>query len=858
MALINAAVLLAFALRFLDDGIPTRYWLAYLRHAPFLTIVSLAVMYAFGVNRTIWRYASTRTISSIVQATSVSTVLLAAWNMVASGQPFPRSVLALTWMSQIFLIGGSRLLWRLYKEQGLPRPHKRVHRVLIAGAGDAGEMLAREMSRNRGESRAIGFVDDNPLKQGTAVDRVRVLGTTFDIPWILREKKVDEVIIAAPSAPARLVRDIVRCCEEANVRCRTLPDLDHFMKGSAALVQVRDIELEDLLGREQVPMDMQGVSEFLSGRVVLVTGAGGSIGSELCRQIAPFQPRRIIMLDHCENRLCYSQLELAAQAPALAVTTVVGDIKDAVGMERLFQKERPDVVFHAAAHKHVNFLENSPREAVLNNIIGTRNVAEAAERARVGHFVFISTDKAVNPSSVMGASKRACEMLVQCISRHGITSFVSVRFGNVLGSDGSVVPIFRRQIARGGPVTVTHPDARRYFMTVSEAARLVVQAGALGRAGQVYVLDMGEQLRVLDVARQLIRLSGLIEGRDMEIRYTGLRPGEKLEEELLTREERSRVTEHRRIYVWDAGAADERELRTHIDALFEAAVDGETETIRAALQALVPEYGPVRDALPVTSSADTEPVRRKPLSVPVAVVSDGALPSWKRTLDIAVGSLTLAVAVPVAGVIVLAKLCTGATPIFAREERVGVNRRLIESRRRAETQMPIDRRRRERRNRRLPGKPFVCWRFAVAPERRKGVSGHVDFLVRNYRLDKLPYLLSVVKGDMSLVGPKAEKLSVVQSLRWESGVYAERFLVVPGLTGPAQAIGCPDHHQEGFSRRVEYDLFYVHHRSLSLDVRMLVRTLPVLLAGRRRTSNAWRGQNSLVDGAMPGTGGLRN
>lgn len=834
--LINLAFALAFALRFMDEGVPSRYQMAYLRHAPFLTIMTMSVMHVFGVNRTIWRYASTRTLVSLAQAITVSTGLLALWNTIAYGQPFPRSVVAFSWMTQMFLIGGSRIAWRLFKEQGLPWRRASRRRVLIAGAGDAGEMLAREMNRKPGSAgKPIGFVDDDPLKKGTAVDRVRVLGTTFDIPRILEEKKIDEVIIAAPSAPAKLVRDIVRCCQEASVKCRTLPDLAHFVHGSDALVQVRDVELEDLLGREPVSIDMEGVAGLLSGRVVLVTGAGGSIGSELCRQIAPFNPDRLVLVDHCENRLCFTQLDLASRFASVSHECIVGDIKDRVGMFHLFQRIRPDVVFHAAAHKHVGFLENAPREAVLNNVAGTLNVAEAAERSGAQKFVFISTDKAVNPSSVMGASKRVCEMLVQCLSRHGTTDFVSVRFGNVLGSDGSVVPIFRRQIASGGPVTVTHSRARRYFMTVSEASRLVIQAGALGRGGQVYVLDMGEQVRVLDVARQMIRLSGLEPEKDVEIRFTGLRPGEKLEEELLTDEERSRVTEHEKIFAWDAGIPDEAVLRDQTARMIEAAVAGNPDAVRSSLMAVVPEYLPASGLTSIPSDVEDEAEAPAAAPAPRWVPETDPHPAWKRSIDVLVGGMLAVAAAPLVVAVAAVKVCIGAKPILLREERVGTNRRRLE-RRGGRHSMPIDRRHRNRRTRPLPGQPISCLRFATAAADRPGggAAGHVDRFVRRYRLDKLPYLAGVLMGDLSLVGPKPEKMSFVAGMEWEVGDYPERFLVVPGLTGVAQARRCPDHHEQGFVRRVGYDLYYVRHRSLGLDVRTLVRTVPVLLAGRGR------------------------
>jgi lipopolysaccharide/colanic/teichoic acid biosynthesis glycosyltransferase/nucleoside-diphosphate-sugar epimerase len=564
----------------------------------------------------------------------------------------------------------------------------------------------------------------------------------------------------------------------------------------------------------------------------MVTGAGGSIGSELTRQVAGFEPAEMVLLDHAENGLYYVHNELVAQHPGLPLHPVVVDIQDAEGVELAFQRFRPQLVFHAAAHKHVPLLESSPREAVLNNIRGTQNLVSCADRHGVEKFVLISTDKAVNPTSVMGASKRVCEMILQSHSQRSRTGFVAVRFGNVLGSDGSVIPLFQKQIARGGPITVTHPEARRFFMTIPEAVRLVLQAGVIGKGGEVLLLDMGEQVRIVDLARQLIRMSGMREGDDIEIHFTGLRPGEKLYEELHSDEERTRMTRHDRILVWDLDAPDETELLAEIDQLVVLARRGDPDAIKRQLHRIVPEYAePQLD--PVAPSVATSPLVELP-GAPQLERSPAAQREWpdvvRGLVEAALASLVIALFSPLWALLILEARRRGEASCLVHEVRIGRTRRR-EQRRATRLAAAIDRRSIERRTQDLLGAPIRCSRFRTD-------LGPVGRWVAARRLDKLPFLLNVIRGEMALVGPKPEKEELV--LRWAGVVpeYHRRFSVLPGVTGLAQVSDCADSNAEGVIRRVKYDLYYIDHRSLLLDLRTLLRTVRVVWARTRRPAGA--------------------
>jgi FlaA1/EpsC-like NDP-sugar epimerase/lipopolysaccharide/colanic/teichoic acid biosynthesis glycosyltransferase len=822
--LLNAAVLAALALRF-EGEIPARFLQSFSNSAAPYTIAMLLLINVTGVNRSIWRYAGVPTVLVLVRTLFLGFALLFVVNLVPQVRLFPASVAILSWIIATAAIVTSRLAWKLVRTprlRGLPGAGTRI---LVVGAGDVGAMLAREMRRSNQElGEPVGFVDDDLEKLGRRIENLPVLGTTFDIPRLLPEKRIRQVLIAAPTAPSRLVRQVVQFCQEAGVECRTIPALSDFIAGKGALGQVREIRIDDLLGREPVVIDFEGIAERVRGRTVLVTGAGGSIGSELCRQLARFSPSRLVALDHGENRLCFLGLELEENFPELTLTQVVGDVRDERGVLDLFKLYRPNIVFHAAAHKHVHFLERTPREAVLNNILGTRSVARAATQSGVDTFVFISTDKAVNPSSVMGASKRACEIMLQAMSGPGArTRFVAVRFGNVLGSDGSVIPIFQRQLAKGGPLTVTHPDVRRYFMTIPEASQLVIQAALFGNSGDVFVLDMGEQVRILDVAEELIRLSGLRPGIDISIRFVGLRPGEKLEEELLTDSERTRVTQHRKIFRLELDPVDPAVISARVERLEQLAQDGTPDLIRAALAELVPEY---RTFTPEPLPAPEPMTGRRAVAAPIARVAPRREPKSRRPVEAAAAGLLLLLLSPVVGVLLLLYRLSGSAQLrFVREERIGQNRR-SRDRRHAGDGVPIDRRYNDRRVRPLPGQPFVSYHIELVRRKQSSLQrGLTRFLLR-YRLDRVLLLWSVFRGEMSLVGPSA-RLATETSFRqdWTSAwVFARR----PGLTGPGEVLSGSGYDR---SRAELYDGFCARYGGARLDVETLLRAVGGLLRG---------------------------
>jgi FlaA1/EpsC-like NDP-sugar epimerase len=590
--LLQACVAGALLLRF-DGAVPQGAWDAYRAIAPWFTVLSLAGFLAAGLYHGLWRYAGLASLLQVLRGVTISAAVLGVIRLLSPATPLPWSLIPLVWLLELAGLGGARLGWRLLREGALGGTRDRALPALVIGAGQAGVHLLQDLRRAAagGEVlRPVGILDEDPRLTGRLIEGVRVWGTLAGLPRALAEHEIARVVISDAGLPARAVREIVRACDAAGVRVKTLRGLSELAPGRAGSAQVRDVRIEDLLGREPVRLETAELASFLKGQRVLVTGAGGSVGSELARQAATFEPEQLVLLDHAENGLYFLHAELAAARPGQAPLAVVADIKDPEGVALAFGRFRPTVVLHAAAHKHVSLLEENPREAVLNNVLGTRLLVDAAEAHGVEKFVLISTDKAVNPASVMGASKRVCEMLLQARARTSRTRFVAVRFGNVLGSDGSVIPLFQRQIERGGPLTVTHPDARRYFMTIPEAVRLVLQAAAMGRGGEVFLLDMGEQVRILDLARQLIRMSGLREGEDVEIIYTGLRAGEKLFEELHSHAEQARMTRHERVLRWELDAPEAAALTRGVEELVALAVAGDGEAIRRCLARLVPEY----------------------------------------------------------------------------------------------------------------------------------------------------------------------------------------------------------------------------------------------------------------------------
>ncbi len=501
------------------------------------------------------------------------------------------SVIMLDLFTTIMLLSGVRMLVRLYHEEFFAERRGAARRFLIIGAGNAGEALLREMMRRRDTPyHVVGFVDDDPNKYRMQIHGVPVLGTVDQLPQLCQKYSVDELAIAIPSATPKQMRRVVQICQGTKLRFSTVPSLTDIASGKLKVSQIREVEINDLLGREEVKLDLEGIQRFLRGKTVLVTGAGGSIGSEMCRQVCEFEPTRLLLVEQAENPLFFIERELRKEHPGVPLETLVCDITDRVRVDQIFDRFRPEVVIHAAAHKHVPLMEINPGEAVKNNVIGTMNVADAADRTGAENFVMISTDKAVNPTSIMGSTKRIAEMYIQDLNKTSQTHFVTVRFGNVLGSNGSVVPIFKRQIAEGGPVTVTHPEMRRYFMTIPEASRLVLQAAAIGEGGEIFVLDMGEPVKIVDLARELITLSGFRPGEDIEIVFTGLRPGEKLFEELSIAGEDMIPTVHPKIAVWKNIPKDRQFLRANIQRLIEAAYTQDYQKIVEVIKVLIPEY----------------------------------------------------------------------------------------------------------------------------------------------------------------------------------------------------------------------------------------------------------------------------
>ncbi len=592
LLLLNLCLILSFYLRF-ESG-----WLNYFDYIylPVITLIGATAFYFSHLYNRVWKYASIGELLSILKSSAAINLFFMTyvffWQV-----DLPRSIPLINFLVLIFILGGLRFALRLikdyYQQQQISSEPSTY--VLVVGAGDAAEMIIREVHKHPELNKAIvGLIDDDPEKKDLEIHGIQVLGNRHDIPDLIEEFGVTEVIIAIPSAPGSEIKEIYELSSQPGVSVKTVPGVYEIINGNVSLNQLREVKVEDLLRRNPVDLKSDRISSFLRGRTVLVTGGGGSIGSELCRQIVEYSPERLIILDIYENSTYLLLRELEQQFPQLPIVPVIGSVRDQDKLKYVFARYKPAVVFHAAAHKHVPLMEENPGEAVKNNIFGTLNTVRAAEQYKTEQFVLISTDKAVNPTNIMGASKRVAEMIIQQHNQRSKTNFMAVRFGNVLGSCASVVPIFKEQIASGGPVTVTHPEVERYFMTIPEAVQLVIQAGSLGSGGEVFVLDMGEPVKILDLARDLIRLSGLIPGEDIEIEFTGLRPGEKLYEELLNDQENNIATEHERIFISDLKdccnenlLGDIKELETQLD-------QGNPGAIVQGLTGLVETYEPNR------------------------------------------------------------------------------------------------------------------------------------------------------------------------------------------------------------------------------------------------------------------------
>jgi FlaA1/EpsC-like NDP-sugar epimerase len=585
-----AATLLAFTLHF-EGAVPVERWPVVLLALAVLTALKVVASRVFGLNRPSWERLSFRDARNVILASgsvAVAATLLA--RTVGTGLDIPVSVPIVDGLLTALFMLGARGVARHVAEARLMRrfPGRKLRAVLLIGAGEAGSMLGREMLRHPETGmRPVGFVDDDPAKVGRTISGVPVLGRLDDIGAVLQNELVDEVLITIPSADGSAIRQIVERVRAANpgIAYRTMPALHELLSGEVTINRIREVGIDDLLRRPTVELDTDSILSYLQGKRVMVTGAGGSIGSELVRQICRFGPHELILFGHGENSIYQLERELDLQWPGVRYQSVIAAVQNVRRLDYVFRRYRPDVVFHTAAHKHVPLMEQNPEEAVFNNVIGTRNLVRLALKHGVTHFVNVSTDKAVHPSSVMGASKRIAELIVEDAARDASAGqiFVSVRFGNVLGSRGSAVPIFKQQIKAGGPVTVTHPDMTRYFMTIPEASRLVLQASALGRNGKVYILDMGEPVRVLDLVKDLIRLSGLEPDVDIPIVFTGVRPGEKLTEELMTEDERQGRTEHDKIFVATPHPVSRERLDATVDALQAAALRSDGVAIRQAL-----------------------------------------------------------------------------------------------------------------------------------------------------------------------------------------------------------------------------------------------------------------------------------
>lgn len=593
--LINGSVFLSLIMRFDIDiaSIPQEYIDKYLDNVIPFTIIALILFWCFRMYHSLWQYASIAELYKIVEACVVTEIVHFGFT-VAMGWMLPRSCYFLSGVFLILAMSASRFMYRMIRTflQNYRQTTEPVN-IMIIGAGEATNVLMREIQNSRYmyNSRVSCIIDDDHKKVGKYIRGVKVVGTRDKIKESARLYGIDEIIFAIPSASVEVKRDILNICKETDCNLKILPGVYQMVDGEVNVNSIRNVDVLDLLGRDPIDVDIESIMGYVKDKTIMVTGGGGSIGSELCRQLVSHQPKCLIIFDIYENNAYDIQQELKINYPDANVVTLIGSIRNTRRLEEVFSEYRPDIVYHAAAHKHVPLMEVSPNEAVKNNVVGTWNVAKMADKYNVGKFVMISTDKAVNPTNVMGATKRICEMIIQTYNEISKTDFVAVRFGNVLGSNGSVIPLFKRQIEAGGPVTVTHPDIIRYFMTIPEAVSLVLQAGAYAKGGEIFILDMGDPVKIDDLAKNLIRLSGYTLGVNMEIKYTGLRPGEKLYEELLMKEEGLQDTKNKLIHIGKPIEFDKEHFFENLEMLKESAYS-ETGDIRSLLKKVAPTYHP--------------------------------------------------------------------------------------------------------------------------------------------------------------------------------------------------------------------------------------------------------------------------
>lgn len=592
--LVTASLILAYFLR-LDDIFTNPENIIFANEIPKLIIIVLIVkiitFIAFKLYNSLWKYAGAYELSRIILASLVSNSFMMGY-VFLTRTPIPRSIFIITFFIDCFFISVVRFAYRLFRRyfRGDILLVKNTKKVMLIGAGDAGAALVNEYHMHPElKSTPVAIIDDNEGKQNRKLCGVPIMGTREDIVRVAEDKLIDEIVITIPSASPKTINEIYTICSNTKCNVKILPSLSQLIDETVSVQKIRDVNIEDLLGRDTIKLDNNEIGSLIKDNVVLVTGGGGSIGSELCRQIATFSPKRLIILDNYENNAYDIQNELLANYPDLNLNTIIANIREKGRLDKIFKTYRPDIVFHAAAHKHVPLMEANPTEAIKNNVFGTLNVAQCADKYKAKRFVMISTDKAVNPTNIMGATKRVAEMIIQAFAKQSKTEFVAVRFGNVLGSNGSVIPLFKKQIEQGGPVTVTHPKIIRYFMTIPEAVQLVLQAGAMAEGGEIFVLDMGEPVKIYDLARNLIKLSGFEPDVDIKIEFTGLRPGEKLYEELLLAEEGVQATKHNKIFVAQPLHSDMAILMREIECLKDIIINNSDE-VMDYMKVIVPNY----------------------------------------------------------------------------------------------------------------------------------------------------------------------------------------------------------------------------------------------------------------------------
>lgn len=561
-------------------------------------IITLFFNNIFNLYTKLWKYASVDELLSIIYSITLSNVVFMLYSYLISFKllssvyfRFPFKVHLIFWLLSVSLLGGTRFLYRIVYENKLPRHNKEdCIDIIIIGAGDAAALLIKEIKKHRELMyNIIGLMDDDDNKQGKLICGVKVIGKTKEIPQVVETYGIEEIILAIPSVEYQIRKKILEICKETKCKLKTIPGIYEIIDGKVNISKLRDVSIEDLLGRDEVKLDNSNINKYIKDKVVMVTGGGGSIGSELCRQIAKFNPKELLILDNYENNAYDLQMELNYKFPNMKKQVIIANIRELSRLREIFDDFKPEVIFHAAAHKHVPLMEDNPSEAIKNNIIGTYNLVRCADEFKILKFVQISTDKAVNPTNIMGATKRFCELIIQAYDKKSSTEYVAVRFGNVLGSNGSVIPLFKSQIAHGGPITLTHPDINRFFMTIPEAAQLVIQAGAIANGGEIFVLDMGEPVKIADLAKDLITLSGLKLNTDIKIEYIGLRPGEKLYEELLMDEVALTSTVHSKIFI-------EKPIDIDVDYIeksildFEKVVLKDKELVFKMMEDKVPTY----------------------------------------------------------------------------------------------------------------------------------------------------------------------------------------------------------------------------------------------------------------------------